>query len=79
MRDRQNRKLGGWTSGVVRRSRPIVRTSAHRLARPTAALTPSRRRDLAWRRVERGLSQGTLRWSTSARGFDAGRLQAMRI
>jgi hypothetical protein len=23
-------KLGGWTSGVVRRSRPIVRTSAHR-------------------------------------------------
>jgi hypothetical protein len=26
-------KLGGWTSGVVRRSRPIVHTSAYRLAR----------------------------------------------
>jgi hypothetical protein len=26
-------KLGGWTSGVVRRSRPIFRTSAYRLGR----------------------------------------------
>jgi hypothetical protein len=30
MRDCHDRNLGGWTSGVVRRSRPIVRTSAHR-------------------------------------------------
>jgi len=30
-------KLGGWTSGVVRRSRPIVHTSAYRLARTAAS------------------------------------------
>jgi hypothetical protein len=29
MRDCQDRNLGGWTLGVVRRSRPIVRTSAY--------------------------------------------------
>jgi uncharacterized protein (DUF1501 family) len=30
-------KLGGWTSGVVRRSRPIVHTRAYRLARTAAS------------------------------------------
>src|SRR5262249_7885889 len=40
-RDDQDRNLGGWTSGVVRRARPIVRTGAHR---PTPLRR--RRRDL---------------------------------
>src|SRR5580698_707218 len=31
-RDYHDRNLGGWISGVVRRSRPIVRTSARRAA-----------------------------------------------
>jgi hypothetical protein len=30
----QDRNLGGWTADVVRRWRPIVRTSAYHLARP---------------------------------------------
>jgi hypothetical protein len=33
IRHSRDRNLGGWTSGVVRRSRLIVRTSAHRPAR----------------------------------------------